>query len=142
IVTDPVSSATSPRGRLVFGAGVGVLVYVIRVWGNYPDAVAFAVLLMNLCAPTIDYYTAPRTYGHARATRGMGKGPSDTPSYARDSEAQPLGAAQQPDSRRVRHLYRGCDRLYPAGHQRAHRHGAAAHAAEIDTLSIHGSTPR
>jgi electron transport complex protein RnfD len=77
IVTDPVSSATSPRGRLVFGAGVGVLVYVIRVWGNYPDAVAFAVLLMNLCAPTIDYYTAPRTYGHARATRGMGKGQSE-----------------------------------------------------------------
>ena len=74
IITDPVTSATSPRGRLLFGAGVGILVYVIRVWGNYPDAVAFAVLLMNLCAPTIDYYTAPRTYGHAKAKRGLGKG--------------------------------------------------------------------
>ena len=73
IVTDPVSGATSARGRLVFGAGVGILVYVIRVWGNYPDAVAFAVLLMNLCAPTIDYYTAPRTYGHGKAKRGLGK---------------------------------------------------------------------
>jgi electron transport complex protein RnfD len=74
IITDPVTSATSNRGRLIFGAGVGVLVYVIRVWGNYPDAVAFAVLLMNLCAPTIDYYTTPRTYGHDKAKRGLGKG--------------------------------------------------------------------
>ena len=73
IITDPVTCATSARGRLIFGAGVGVLVYVIRVWGNYPDAVAFAVLLMNLCAPTIDYYTPPRTYGHAKAKRGLGK---------------------------------------------------------------------
>ncbi len=55
IVTDPVSGATSNRGRLVFGLGVGVLTYVIRTWGGYPDGVAFAVLLMNLAAPTIDY---------------------------------------------------------------------------------------
>ncbi|TLX58339.1 electron transport complex subunit RsxD [Stutzerimonas nosocomialis] len=71
IVTDPVSGATSNRGRLVFGIGVGVLVYVIRAWGGYPDGVAFAVLLMNLAAPTIDYYTRPRTYGHAKPVRGL-----------------------------------------------------------------------
>ena len=71
IVTDPVSSATSNKGRLIFGAGVGALVYVIRAWGGYPDAVAFAVLLMNLSAPTIDYYTRPRTYGHRKAERGF-----------------------------------------------------------------------
>ncbi|MFT6791130.1 MAG: electron transport complex protein RnfD [Cellvibrionaceae bacterium] len=69
IITDPVSSAVSNRGRIIFGAGVGVLVYVIRVWGNYPDAVAFAVLLMNFAAPFIDYYTLPRTYGHKAAER-------------------------------------------------------------------------
>ena len=73
IVTDPVSGATSKLGRIVFGAGVGILVYVIRAWGGYPDAVAFGVLLMNLAAPTIDYYTTPRTYGHSKAPRGMGK---------------------------------------------------------------------
>jgi len=73
IVTDPVSGATSKLGRIIFGAGVGILVYVIRAWGGYPDAVAFAVLLMNLAAPTIDYYTKPRTYGHRKADRGMGK---------------------------------------------------------------------
>jgi len=71
IVTDPVSGATSTLGRLVFGAGVGILVYVIRAWGGYPDAMAFAVLLMNLAAPTIDYYTRPRTYGHRKAERGF-----------------------------------------------------------------------
>jgi len=64
IVTDPVTSATSQRGRLIFGLAVGVLVYVIRTWGNYPDAVAFAVLLMNFAAPFLDHYTQPRTYGH------------------------------------------------------------------------------
>lgn len=69
IVTDPVSSATSNKGRLIYGAAIGVLIYVIRVWGNYPDAIAFAVLLMNFAAPFIDYYTLPRTYGHANAKR-------------------------------------------------------------------------
>ena len=64
IVTDPVTSAVSVRGRLVYGAMAGLLVYVIRSWGNYPDAVAFAVLIMNFAAPFIDYYTQPRTYGH------------------------------------------------------------------------------
>ena len=63
IATDPVSGATTPRGRLLFGIGVGVLVYVIRTWGGYPDGVAFAVLLMNMTAPTLDYYTRPRVYG-------------------------------------------------------------------------------
>jgi len=65
IATDPVSASTTPRGRLIFGAGIGLLVFIIRQWGGYPDAVAFGVLLMNLCAPTIDYLTKPRVYGHA-----------------------------------------------------------------------------
>ncbi|EEB79119.1 electron transport complex, RnfABCDGE type, D subunit subfamily [marine gamma proteobacterium HTCC2148] len=65
IITDPVSSAVSTRGRLVFGALIGLLVYLIRVYGNYPDAVAFAVLIMNFAAPFIDQYTQPRSYGHA-----------------------------------------------------------------------------
>ena len=63
IITDPVTSATSRQGKLIFGAGIGALVYVIRTWGAYPDAFAFAVLLMNLCAPLIDQYTKPKAYG-------------------------------------------------------------------------------
>jgi Na+-translocating ferredoxin:NAD+ oxidoreductase subunit D len=64
IVTDPVTSTVSLRGRLIYGALIGVLIYVIRVRGNYPDAVAFSVLIMNFAAPFIDFYTQPRTYGH------------------------------------------------------------------------------
>ncbi len=63
IATDPVSAATSRTGKLVYAAGIGVLVYVIRMWGSYPDSVAFSVLLMNMCAPMIDYYTQPPVFG-------------------------------------------------------------------------------
>jgi Na+-translocating ferredoxin:NAD+ oxidoreductase subunit D len=71
IATDPVSGATSRYGRLIYGALIGILIWVIRSHGGYPDAIAFAVLLMNLAAPTIDYYTQPRTYGHHKAKRGV-----------------------------------------------------------------------
>jgi electron transport complex protein RnfD len=64
IATDPVSGCTSPRGRLVFGAGVGIITLIIRRWGGYPDGVAFAVLLMNMAAPLIDRFTRPRVFGH------------------------------------------------------------------------------
>jgi electron transport complex protein RnfD len=66
IATDPVSAATSDRGRLVYGFGIGALVWIIRRWGVYPDGVAFAVLLMNLAVPLIDRYTVPRIHGHER----------------------------------------------------------------------------
>jgi electron transport complex protein RnfD len=63
IATDPVSGCTTPRGKLIFGAGAGLLAYIIRVFGGYPDGVAFAVLLMNLSAPVIDLLTQPRIFG-------------------------------------------------------------------------------
>ncbi len=64
ILTDPVSAATTPRGKLIYAAGAGLLVYLIRVFGNYPDGVAFATLLMNLCVPLIDMKTQPPVFGH------------------------------------------------------------------------------
>lgn len=63
IVTDPVSGCTTPRGKLIFGASAGLLAYIIRVFGGYPDGVAFAVLLLNLCAPVIDLLTQPAIFG-------------------------------------------------------------------------------
>lgn len=63
IATDPVSGCTTPRGKLIFGAGAGLLAYIIRVFGGYPDGVAFAVLLMNLSAPLIDLLTQPPIFG-------------------------------------------------------------------------------
>ncbi|MBM3351063.1 MAG: electron transport complex subunit RsxD [Betaproteobacteria bacterium] len=64
IITDPVSGPTTPKGKLYFAAGVAVLTYLIRVYGGYPDGVAFAVLLMNMCVPLIDAHTQPRVFGH------------------------------------------------------------------------------
>ncbi|WP_435101621.1 electron transport complex subunit RsxD [Arhodomonas sp. AD133] len=73
IATDPVSAATTPRGRLIYGTGIGALTWLIRTYGGYPDGIAFAVLLMNMAAPMIDAYTRPRVYGHRRERGG---GPS------------------------------------------------------------------
>ena len=70
IATDPVSASTTIKGRLVYGAFIGLLVFVIRQWGGYPEGVAFAVLLANMMVPLIDYYTQPLTYGHQRKTKG------------------------------------------------------------------------
>lgn len=66
ILTDPVTASTTNRGRLVFGALAGLLVWLIRSFGGYPDGVAFAVLLANITVPLIDYYTRPRVYGHRK----------------------------------------------------------------------------
>lgn len=63
IATDPVTASTTPRGRWIYGAGIGALVYIIRSWGGYPDGIAFAVVLMNMTAPLIDYYTQPKVFG-------------------------------------------------------------------------------
>lgn len=67
IATDPVSASTTPRGRLIFGFGIGLLTWVIRSYGDYPDGFAFAVLLMNMLVPLIDAHTVPRVYGQERA---------------------------------------------------------------------------
>jgi electron transport complex protein RnfD len=66
IITDPVSGPTTPRGKLYFAAAIGILTYLIRVYGGYPDGVAFAVLLMNMCVPLIDAHTQPRVFGHEK----------------------------------------------------------------------------
>ncbi|MDZ7753695.1 MAG: RnfABCDGE type electron transport complex subunit D [Gammaproteobacteria bacterium] len=67
IATDPVTAATTPAGKLVYGAGIGLLIYAIRAWGGYPDGVAFAVLLMGLTVPLLDTYLRPRIFGARRA---------------------------------------------------------------------------
>ncbi len=63
IATDPVTASTTPRGRLLYGCLVGLLIYIIRTWGGYPDGIAFAILLANACVPLLDYYTRPPVLG-------------------------------------------------------------------------------
>ncbi len=63
MATDPVSSPVTPRGAWIFGAGVGLLVVLIRVFGGFPEGVMYAILLMNAATPLIDRYTQPRVFG-------------------------------------------------------------------------------
>ncbi|MFQ5658846.1 MAG: electron transport complex subunit RsxD [Gammaproteobacteria bacterium] len=63
IATDPVTAATTPKGRLIYGVLIGVLIFTIRTWGGYPDGIAFAVLLLNSAVPLINRYTRPRVLG-------------------------------------------------------------------------------
>ncbi len=71
IATDMVTSPTGRIGQLVFGIGCGVLVWVIRTFGAFPEGVAFAVLLMNAATPLIDHYLRPRIYGRRRDGRPL-----------------------------------------------------------------------
>jgi len=66
IITDPVTASTTPKGKFIYACGIGILVYVIRNWGAFPDGIAFAILLMNIAVPLIDQYTQPRVFGHKR----------------------------------------------------------------------------
>jgi len=71
IATDYVTSPSTPLGQWVFGLGCGLLTWIIRTWGAYPEGVAFAVLLMNAATPLIDHYTRPRIFGRTRSGRSM-----------------------------------------------------------------------
>ncbi len=70
MATDLVTSPVTSRGRWVFGAGVGALVVVIRIWGGLPEGVMYAILFMNALVPAINRITPPRVFG-----TGAGGGP-------------------------------------------------------------------
>ncbi len=60
IATEPVSGPKANLAKLLFGVGAGALIYLIRTWGSYPDGTAFAILLMNLAAPSLDRFALRR----------------------------------------------------------------------------------
>lgn len=63
IATDPVSSPLTPKGKFIFGLGIGLLVMLLRLYSAYPEGVMFAVLLMNGATPLINRWTIPRPVG-------------------------------------------------------------------------------
>jgi Na+-translocating ferredoxin:NAD+ oxidoreductase subunit D len=65
IATDPVSSPLTPKGKFIFGAGVGFFIMILRFFSGYPEGVMFAVLLMNGATPLINHWTIPRPLGAA-----------------------------------------------------------------------------
>jgi len=63
MATDMVTTPLSRKGLLVFGVGCGILTFMIRKWGGYPEGVSYSILIMNAATPIIDRYTKPRTFG-------------------------------------------------------------------------------
>ena len=63
MATDPVTSPVTPWGAWIFGAGIGLLTVVIRVWGGLPEGVMYAILIMNAMVPFINRVTQPRVFG-------------------------------------------------------------------------------
>jgi electron transport complex protein RnfD len=69
MATDMVTSPVTPRGRLIFGVGCGILTSIIRLWGGYPEGVSYSILLMNIAVPLIDRYTRPRKLGEVKGKK-------------------------------------------------------------------------
>lgn len=63
MATDMVTSPMTPKGQLIFGAGVGILTIIIRVWGAYPEGVSFAILIMNAVVPHLNNAFKPKRFG-------------------------------------------------------------------------------
>lgn len=66
MATDYSTSPTTKKGKLIFGIGCGLLTVLIRVYGNYPEGVSFAILLMNITTPLINRYTINKPFGGVR----------------------------------------------------------------------------
>lgn len=66
MATDYSSSPVTPRGHIIFGIGCGLLTSIIRIYGGYPEGVSYSILLMNVAAPLIDKYTAPKVFGEVK----------------------------------------------------------------------------
>ncbi len=65
MATDYSTSPPTPKGRVIFGIGCGLLTVLIRVYGSYPEGVSFAILLMNIMAPHISNLTRNKALGGA-----------------------------------------------------------------------------
>lgn len=63
MATDYVTSPMSKKGMLIYGVGIGLITMLIRVWGTYPEGMAFAILIMNATVPLIDKYVKPKRFG-------------------------------------------------------------------------------
>jgi electron transport complex protein RnfD len=66
MATDYVTSPLSPLSKLIFGVGCGVITVMIRIFGGYPEGVAFAILIMNAVTPLLDRYIRPKAYGEQK----------------------------------------------------------------------------
>lgn len=67
MATDYTTSPVSPKARIVFGIGCGVITSVIRIWGGYPEGVSYSILIMNIAAPLLDRFMKPKVFGEVKS---------------------------------------------------------------------------
>ena len=66
MATDYVTSPVTNLGRVIYGAGCGILVVFLRYFSGYNEGVSFAILIMNALVWYLDMFTMPRVYGLSR----------------------------------------------------------------------------
>ena len=67
MATDYVTSPSTGWGKVIFALGCGLLTFLIRYYGTYPEGVSFAILIMNILTPYIDKFTAHKVFGGKKA---------------------------------------------------------------------------
>lgn len=72
MATDMVTSPMNAKAQLIFGAGIGVLTILIRVWGAYPEGVSFAILIMNAMVPLLNRFVKPKRFGEVKTQSTKG----------------------------------------------------------------------
>lgn len=73
MATDYASSPVTPKGQVIFAVGAGLLTYLIRTFGGYPEGVSYSILIMNCCVPLIERFTEPTIFGALPKTRRRNK---------------------------------------------------------------------
>ncbi len=71
MITDPVTSPVTSPGRVIYAGLAGAITFFIRIFGGYPEGVVFAILIMNMFVPAIDYYKWSTTNYTKRKVVGM-----------------------------------------------------------------------
>ncbi len=69
MATDYASSPVTPKGQVIFAVGAGLLTYLIRTFGGYPEGVSYSILIMNCCVPLIERFTEPTIFGALPKTK-------------------------------------------------------------------------
>ncbi|MBR5590048.1 MAG: RnfABCDGE type electron transport complex subunit D [Anaerotignum sp.] len=63
MATDYASSPVTPKGQIIFAVGAGLITYLIRTFGGYPEGVSYSILIMNCAVPLIERFTEPTIFG-------------------------------------------------------------------------------
>ncbi len=70
MATDYTTTPVTAKGQVIFALGCGILTFLIRRFGGYPEGVSFSILLMNVASPLIEKYTAPKPFGYVKPKKG------------------------------------------------------------------------